>query len=227
MIIFYTPNVEEVILASIVKHFNPTALLREYKDNNDIISIATMHDDTHFIRIKDYKLAILNKYDFPAWIKNDSRVKFVELVLAHSKTTTNEVITYLAKYLFNPEQLFHGSIDKLVEFKNRAAQVINELKVFKRAAKHYNKKGVNYYEINPHHKITHLMLKELIEENPEPVIVLNKDEAAAGNAELLGFNNNIENMNRYDAFKVKKTVSIKPAVKKIIIPTIAKRICEF
>lgn len=227
MIIFYTSDTEEVILASVVKHFNQDALLREYKDNNEVIGVAKMYEESHFIRIKDYKRAIKNKYNIPAWVKNESRVKFLELALAHKETTTNEIISYVAKYLFNPEELFYSSLDKPRLFHNRVKEVKTELNVFKRGVKHFKNKGLDYYEINPEHKISKLFMEYLLELFTEPFILLTKKKALVGNALLLGFNKKVIKTTRYDALKLKKKMIINQRTKNSVKRTIATRICEY
>ena len=116
MIIFYTLNYEEVILAGILKYYNPNALIREYFQNENIIQIAKIHNEKNFIKIKDYKLAILNRYKFPSWIKNDKKLKFYELLLNSNNIKSEEIVTHIAKYLFNPEELFNGYNDKTINF---------------------------------------------------------------------------------------------------------------
>ena len=227
MIIFYTKDAEEVVLASIVKHSNPNSMLVEYSDNTDILRIAKIHNDPHFVRIKDYKLAIINKYEFPSWIKNESRLRFIELVLANEDTVSNELVTHLAKNLFNPELLFYSSLDKTLLFKNRAMQVINELGIFKKHGRKFYSNGLLHYEINPKNDISLLFVKDLMETIYEPFIVLNGNAALVGNAEFLGFSKNIVDLSRYDALKLKKTLIVKAAKRQEVKATIPTRICEF
>ncbi|PIU88344.1 hypothetical protein COS64_04195 [archaeon CG06_land_8_20_14_3_00_37_11] len=227
MIIFYAKNAEDVILSSILKHYNPDALLREYSDNTDVICIAKMHNDSHFIRVKDYKIAILSNYTYPVWIKNDSRVKFVELILAHKHTSPHELINFLAEHLFHPEELFYSSLDRTRMFKTRINEVLKELNTFKRLSRKFIKNDILYYEINPEHNIAELFTNDLRKNVTEPFIVLKGDEAIIANAEELGFKKDVVKTSRFDAFRIKRAECVKPFRKKIINPTLPTRICEF
>lgn len=137
MIIFYTLNYEDVILTGILKYYIPTALIREYSQNENIIQIAKIHNEKNFIKIKEYKLAILNRYKFPSWIKNDKKLKFYELLLNSNNIKSEEIITHIAKYLFNPEELFHGYNDKTILFKKEVKKVINELIILQNKDKNH------------------------------------------------------------------------------------------
>jgi hypothetical protein len=227
MIVFFAKNAEEVMLCAVIKHFNPSAILRQYEHNEDILAIAKMHGEPNFFRIKDYKLAIISRYDFPDWAKDDSKIRFIELVIANKNTNVYSLINHLAEYLFMPEKLFYSSLDKTILFKDNAMQVINELGIFKRFKKSYAKNGIIYYEINPQHDITELFSKSILKRYSEPFIVLNRDEALLLNAKKAGFNDDSVNLSRFDALKIKKGIAISSPVKNQVKGTIATKIIEY
>jgi len=227
MIVFFTNNAEEVMLSAVIKHFNPSAILRQYESNEDIILIAKMYDEPNFFRIKDYKLAIINQYDFPDWMKDDSKLRFIELVIANKNTNVYSFINHLAQYLFEPEKLFYSSLVKTVMFKDNALQVINELGIFKRFKKSYSKNGIIYYEINPIHNITLLYSKSLLKKCSEPFVVLNNNHAVLLNARKAGFSEDLVNLSRFDALKIKRVISIISPLKNQVKGTVATKIIEY
>ncbi|MFA5333159.1 MAG: hypothetical protein WC376_01550 [Candidatus Nanoarchaeia archaeon] len=227
MIVFFTDNAEEVMLSAVIKHFNPSAILRQYESNEDILLIAKMYDEPNFFRIKDYKLAIINQYDFPDWMKDDSKLRFIELVIANKNTNIYSFINHLAQYLFEPEKLFYSSLDKTVMFKDNALQVINELGIFKRFKKSYSKNGIIYYEINPIHNITLLYSKSFLKKCSEPFVVLNNNDAVLLNARKAGFSEELVNLSRFDALKIKRVISISSPLKNQVKDTVATKIIEY
>jgi hypothetical protein len=227
MIVFFSKNAEDVMLAAIIKHYNPSATMRLYENNEDLLSIAKMHDESNFFRIKDYRLAIINQYEFPDWAKDDSKLRFIELVLAHKKTNVYSLICHLAEYLFNPEKLFYSSLDKTVMFKDNAMQVIKELGIFKRHSKQFMKNGIIYYEINPENDISELFAKSMQKKCYEPFVILNKDNALIFNAKKAGFMEDSASLSRFDALKLKKNITINAPSKKLIKETLATKIIEF
>ncbi|MDD2678739.1 MAG: hypothetical protein PHT91_03420 [Candidatus Nanoarchaeia archaeon] len=227
MIVFFAKDAEEVVLASIIKHYNPSATMRMYEQNEDLISLAKIHNEPNFLRIKDYKTAIINRYNFPEWIKNDSKIRFIELVIAHKNTNIYSLVKHLAEYLFSPEKLFYSSLDRTVMFKDNAMQVMRELGVFKKFKNSWKKNGIHYYEINPEHDILELYSSTLLKKCSEPFAVLCKNKAIVMNAKKAGFIEDKALISRYDALNIKKEVLVNPAVKKSIKPTIATKIIEF
>jgi hypothetical protein len=227
MIIFFTKNAEEIMLSAVIKHFNPSAILRQYESNEDILSIAKMYDEPNFLRIKDYKLSIINQYDFPDWSKDDSKLRFIELVIANNNTNIYSFINHLANYLFMPEKLFYSSLDKTVMFKDNAMQVITELGIFKRFKKNYEKNGIIYYEINPIHDISRLYSKMILKKCLEPFVILNKNKALVTNAKKAGFNEDIVNLSRIEALMIKREIIITIPIKNQIKDTVATKIIEY
>jgi hypothetical protein len=227
MIVFFTKYAEEVMLTAVIKHFNPSAIMRQYESNEDILNIAKMYDEPNFFRIKDYKLAIINNYDFPEWAKDDSKLRFLELVIANKNTNIYSLINHLAEYLFEPEKLFYSSLDKTVMFKDNALQVINELGIFKRFKKSFARNGIIYYEINPQHNITELYSRSILKKCLEPFAVLNGDEALLLNAKKAGFAEDSVNLNRFEALKIKRVIAINSPVRNQIKSTIATKIIEY
>lgn len=227
MIVFYTNSTEDVLLAAVVKHNNPGAILREYTGNQDLLSIAKMHNEFYFIRVKDYKQAILKKYKSPNWMKNKNNTCFIQQVLAHNESNSHEIIQYLALNLFNPEKLFYSSSERTIMFQRRAKEVNRELNAFKRGSKKEYRNDILFMNINPKHNITKLLVEDLTDSHIEPFVVLRGEKAVVGNADLLGFENNIVKMKRYEAYKLrKKTIIIAPTIKKIRSSVIT-RLCEF
>lgn len=227
MIVFFAKDAEEVVLASIIKHFNPSAMLRLYEKNEDLLSIAKIHNEPNFLRIKDYRLAIISQYDFPDWIKDDSKIRFIELVIANKNTNIYSLINHLAENLFSPEKLFYSSLDKSVMFKDNAMQVINELGIFTRFKKSFVKNGLIYYEINPEHDILELYAKGLLRKTSEPFVVLNSSQSLVMNAKKAGFKEDKAYLSRYDALRIKREIIVSPAIKNSIKSTIATKIIEF
>lgn len=186
-----------------------------------------MHEDIHFVRVKDYKLGILNKYRFPAWVKNDSRMKYLNLLLAHKDTESVEVVKYYGEHLFHPENLFHSSLDQTRLYNNRVQEVLNELNAFKRLSNGFKHKSITFHDINPEHDIQRLFLNYLMEKMEEPVIVLKGKKALVGNARELGFGKEFVETNRFKAFQLNKIKLVKPAKRRLIKTTNATKICEF
>ncbi|MDD4353223.1 MAG: hypothetical protein PHN56_02060 [Candidatus Nanoarchaeia archaeon] len=227
MIVFFSKDAEEVMLAAIIKHYNPSAIMRLYENNEDLLSIAKIYNESNFFRIKDYKLAIINQYDFPEWIKDDSKLRFIELVIANNKTNIYSLINHLAEYLFSPEKLFYSSLDKTVMFKDNAMQVINELGIFKRFNKSFTKNGIIYFEINPEHDIIRLYSKSISKKCNEPFAVLNGDNALISNAKKAGFKDDIITLNRFDALRIKREIKVSMPLKNQLKGTVATKIIEY
>jgi len=227
MIVFFSKDAEEVMLAAVIKHFNPSAMLRQYEKNEDILIIAKMYDEPNFFRIKDYKLAIINQYDIPDWAKDDSKIRFIELVIANKNTNIYSFINHLASYLFNPEILFYSSLDKTVMFKDNAMQVIKELGIFKRFKKSFTKNGIIYYELNPEHDIMELYSKSVQKKCSEPFAVLNNDRAMLCNARKAGFNEDKVLLSRFDALKIKRRIIISSPSRNQVKNTVATKIIEY
>lgn len=227
MIVFFSKNAEEVMLSAVIKHFNPSAILRQYENNEDILNIAKMYDEPNFFRVKDYKLAIINQYDFPDWAKDDSKLRFIDLVIANKNTNIYSLINHLAEYLFEPEKLFYSSLDKAVMFKDNALQVINELGIFKRFNKSFARNGIIYYEINPIHDISMLYSKIILKKCNLPFVILNGDNALLCNAKLAGFKNDYINLTRFDSLKIKREISISAPSKNQVKSTVATKIIEY
>jgi hypothetical protein len=227
MIIFFTTNPEEVMLASVLKHFNEQALLIEYKNNDNIINIAKMYEESNFIRIKEYKLAILNQYDIPEWMKDDSKYRFIELILANKRTNIISLINHLASHLFEPEKLFYGALDKTVCFKDNALQAMKELNIFKRFSKIFMKNSIKYYEFNSEHNIIELFAKDMAKKENDSFVVINNDEAIVANARKIGFNEDFARLNKYDALRLTRRVFVNIPEKMMVKKTIATKIIEF
>jgi hypothetical protein len=228
MIVFFSKDAEEVMLAGAIKHYNPSAILRLYENNEDLLAIAKMHNESNFLRIKDYKMSIINSYEMPSWAKDDSKLRFIELSIANRNTNIYSFINHLAEHFFNPEKLFHSALDKTVMFKDNAMQVITELGVFLRNNKHFTKNGIIYYEINPIHDISIVYSKSLLKKHQgEPFIILQEDKATAFNAKKLGFNEDKAVLERFEALKLKKIIKIQPTIRSIIKETLATKISEY
>ncbi len=229
MIIFYRKTVDEVVLASIVKHYNPSAILREYSDNQDVIGIAKIHNEANFIRVKDFKEAIKKNYRTPDWIQNRNLTLFVKKALSHRLTDSFDVVSHLAEYLYHPEKLFYSSIDKAVILQQRVKEISRELSMQKRLMRKEYREGILFIDARSEHEILDLLLDDLKTCYEEPFVLLCNDKAAVANAALLGFDKDTVRMTRFDAYKLRKpAVIVKLAQAKNRIPAgIVTHLCEF
>jgi hypothetical protein len=214
MIIFYTKSTDDIILASVVKHYNPGAILKEYSDNEDILSISKIHSDTNFIRVKDFKNAIERNYSVPKWLYNESIKNMIRRLLCHKNTNTIEVVSHLASYLTRPEIAFYSSIDKSVLFQNRLAEINRELGVLKRSSPREYRNDLLFLKADSEHDLSLLLAEELSLDYSEPLVVLSKESAVLVNASLLGFDKDIVSMSKFDSLKLRKPVLVKVSVSK-------------
>lgn len=209
MIIFYTKTTNDIILASVVKHFNPNAILREYTDNQDILSIAKIHNETNFVRVKDFARAIEANYDIPNWLRNETIKNYIKRVLCHKNTSSIELISHLAEYLFKPEMALYSSIDRTVSFQQRIEEVNKEVSVLKRLAPREYRNDILFIKSNSEHNIIELLAEEFKENFAEPFVVLSNEDAILCNAESLGFEKDSVKLTRFDAFKLRKPLVVK------------------
>ncbi|VVB75469.1 Uncharacterised protein [Candidatus Tiddalikarchaeum anstoanum] len=228
MIIFYRKCVEDIILASVVKHHNNNAILREYSDNQDLLNIAKIYEDINFVRVKDFKKAIEQNYGIPSWLKNEKIITIIKNVLSHKDSNSTEVITHLAENLRYPERTLYGNTEKSVVFQRRNEIVNKEVVFQKRFATREYRNDILFIAIDSEHDIIEQVFEEFKDSTSEPFVILQKDDAILGNAELLGFFADNVKLNRFDAFQLRKPVIINVVNNKNNTPTTTiTRLCEF
>ena len=124
--------------------------------------------------------------------------------------------SFIAKNLFNPENIFEAYTEEVINLKEKAEQVEKEINVFKQKSERKIKNGIIYMEINPTHNIGRIIVNDVAEDCTLPVIILQENNAFIGNAEQLSFKKKFVKTNRYEALRMKKEIIIqKPAAQKI------------
>ncbi len=217
MILFYKKKASDVILTSIIKHYNPEWFVKKYENNKEVLKIAKMNNTYNFIRVSDYKKAILNKYHTPKWIKNSHRKEFIEKLLCHRKTNSKELINFISKNLFKPENIFEAYTEEVISMKEKVNKIEKEIVVFEQKKKRKIRNGILYLDINPTNNIGGIIADNLAKEYNLPIIILQKNEAFIKHAEQLGFKKNKIKTNRYKALKMKKEIVVeKPVSRKVI-----------
>ncbi len=204
MILFYKREAEEIVLAAIVNHHNKKVLLKEYKDNKDILSISKLYKDDNFLRVGDFKEAILRTYNYPNWVESKDKLDFLKLVVAHKDIDTSKLIAFISNYLFSPEVIFHSFLDESVRYREMASEVIKELDAFRRVTPPILRNEIKFFDINPKHEIAYLFAEHKSNELDEPFIVLNGNSAVVWRAKELGMEKDVVIMSRFDAFKLRK-----------------------
>ena len=227
MIIFYQRKADDVMLASVLKHYNPNAIIREYEDNSDVLRISKIHRESNFIRVSDYKSAIMKTYKCPRWINDELKKRFIELLLCHKNIDTNKLVEFLSENLFFPELVFFDYTDASVEYKSMVAEVVNELEAFRRLSAPFLKNKIIFYDINPEHNIMEVFAKSKAEEIDAGFVVLCGDKAIVMNAKDLGFQKEMARISRFDAFRLRRKIKILKVKRNKVIKTIAKTIYEF
>ncbi len=217
MILFYKRDAEEIVLSAIVNHHNKKILLKEYVNNKDILAISKLYKDNNFLRVSDFKEAILKTYPYPKWIHSKDKIDFLKLVVAHCELDSLELISFISKYLFSPEVIFHSYLDESVKYREMASEVIKELDAFRRVTPPTIKNGITFFEINPIHKIERLFAEHKSNEVDGPFVVLNNDLALVWRAKELGLDRDVVELSRFDAFRLRK---VKRKIKKLIATTI-------
>jgi len=208
MIVFYRKNHADIILAAIIKHYNPDTIIKEYSDNKQVLSFAKSQNNHSFLRVNDWSEAIMIKYKTPSWIHNNYRQDFIKNLLCHKDVETGKVVNFIALNLFNPENIFEAYTEEVITMREMVEQVKKEITLFRQNIDKKVKDGIIYVNINPVHNIADIMAEELMDDCTLPLIIFQGDYAVVGNAEQLGFKTDFVKTTRYEALRIKKEIVV-------------------